>query len=401
MRVACLALPFAVLLWSSGCTDDGRLLTVDLRTDLRGGQEFDRVVTEVFPASGRTPIRSVEAMAPESGGRVAELEGLAPGTYRVRVRLLQTGVDVVSGAVILTLRDTAQAVTLVVTSDCRDVPCEELTETCRGGACVDARCSPESPSFCEAPECAAPADCPGPGLDCGDAVCLEGVCGVSLESTRCGGGVCDRVEGCVGAPRDAGADAGIPDAGVCDETPCRLVAPQCGCGATEMCARPADPRCVPPGDAAEDEPCGNDGDCAPGLGCPSNASICRPYCDADGICEGAFCIEAVSESPVGFCSNVCDARDGSGCPTGRGCYLGLATSIETRTDFIDTVCLVPGTADQGEPCPTFSECRPGFACADDACRAVCDLDAPSCTTGTCTELVPPAVIRGVRYGVCL
>ena len=123
MRVACFALPFAVLLWSSGCTDDGRLLTVDLRTDLRGGQEFDRVVTEVFPASGRTPIRSVEAMAPESGGRVAELEGLAPGTYRVRVRLLQTGVDVVSGAVILTLRDTAQAVTLVVTSDCRDVPC--------------------------------------------------------------------------------------------------------------------------------------------------------------------------------------------------------------------------------------------------------------------------------------
>lgn len=398
MRAACL-LAFAIL--ASGCDGDGRLLTVDLRTDLRGGQEFDRVVTQVFPASSRAPLRTAESQAPASGGRVAELEGLAAGTYRVRVQLLLGGEEVVSGAVILTLRDAAQAVTLVVTSDCRDVPCEALTETCRGGACVDARCSPQSPSFCEAPVCVAPTDCPASGLDCGDAVCLDGVCGVALEPTLCASGVCDRARGCVGGLEDAGTeDAGLEDSGVCDEAPCRLVAPQCGCGPTQMCARAASPRCVPRGDAAEDETCVTDEDCAAGLGCPSNASLCRPYCDSDALCGGASCVQAMSEAPVGFCSSVCDARDGSGCPADRGCYLGLVTSVETRTDFIDTLCLGVGAASRGEPCSISTECQPGHACADDACRQVCDLDAPACSSGTCRALSPPAVVRGVRYGVC-
>jgi len=393
-----------VALAGLGCEDEGRLLTVDLRTDLRAGQEFDRAVTQLFPASSRTPLRTVEEDAPRESGRVAELDGLPAGTYRVRLGLFQGATEVVRGSVIVTLRESAQAVTLVVTADCRDVPCDELTETCRGGACVNARCSPETPELCASPECAVAADCPAPAQDCADAVCLEGVCGERLESSACGSGVCDRVDGCVtlgDGGLDAGpVDAGLADAGFCPEDPCRLVAPQCGCPAGEMCSRAAAPRCIPEGSANEGEPCARDEDCAAGLTCPTNGATCRPYCDDDAICDGARCVEPTSGAAVGLCTHVCDARDGSGCTAGGGCYLSAFTAVETGATIIDTVCLVPGTAGEGEPCPTFTECRPGFACADDVCRQVCDLDAPSCAVGRCNELTPRTTIRGVRYGVC-
>jgi len=168
-----------------------------------------------------------------------------------------------------------------------------------------------------------------------------------------------------------------------------------------MCSSAATPSCVPEGSAAVDQACAFDGDCAPGLGCPDSTLLCRPYCDASAQCGAASCLELRSAAPVGACAYDCDPLTGGGCPGARSCYLFQATKIEDTAPSVDTLCFVPGAAAPGEACDLSLECQPGLLCANGGCRYACDLDNPSCPTGTCREPTVPSTLRGVRYGVCL
>lgn len=209
----------------AGCTSSVSMI-VELRTELRAGAEIARVETDVFrgDASPATdaPLRSAppRALAPTedalAGVRVAELDGLEPGTYLVRVRALDAAANHQGTALVLVALRASRVVTAILTRDCRDVTCPgdgaPTAIACLDGRCVEPTC-PEDPSTCPPPECAADGECtPAGAAACVRGACLAGFCVEYPDDARCGAGRCDRVEGCVGDASDAGVDAGS-DAG--------------------------------------------------------------------------------------------------------------------------------------------------------------------------------------------
>ena len=231
-----------------GCSSEGHLLAVDLRTDLAPAVEFDGVRTEVLLSEAERVVLREEALADPDrsyleGVRVAEADELASGTYVVRVQLVRGGGVVVERRVRLEVR-ADRGLVVVITRTCRDVACPGASDdlaatTCLGGRCVDPRCvAPGDPDCGDVEECSAAADCPGPAATCAEPVCLAGTCGhAALEMACPPSSVCDPTTGCEtivpgtdggsgdasvdaggrvdGGPVDAGSDAGpAPDTGV-------------------------------------------------------------------------------------------------------------------------------------------------------------------------------------------
>jgi hypothetical protein len=89
----------ACLVGLAGCEDDASAVIVDLKTDLVPVRELVAVRTEVsstpFAMATGEPRRVETLVTAEqeflSGVRVAEIEGLAPGTYHVRVSAFGAG----------------------------------------------------------------------------------------------------------------------------------------------------------------------------------------------------------------------------------------------------------------------------------------------------------------------
>lgn len=212
------------------------------------------------------------------------------------------------------------------------------------------------------------------------------------------------------APDAGGSDAGSFDAGPpCEEMPCRLVLPQCGCAGGLVCQRPFgdDPRrsCVAPGTHVLGETCMNNIDCAAGLVCVAGGGtvgICELYCaSSDGCRDTTYCRElVVMTEDIGSCATECDPVTNTGCPMPLGCALGIARTVPER-EFIDTPYCTAAGAAVGEPCPMFL-CAGGGTCIDGTCRRVCDVAAPSsCPVGTsCRSFSPPTIIAGREVGFC-
>lgn len=204
---------------------------------------------------------------------------------------------------------------------------------------------------------------------------------------------------------DAGADAGVP----CEEDPCRLVLPQCGCAADEMCQRTIRGdnfrECVPPGDNGRDEPCTQSVQCITGHTCVGfgGDGICSRYCYGSAECADAAsqCVEFTAPSEgVGACTPICDPVLNTGCAEGYGCHLVVARRVEDAGDAPVTVC---GPADgQGGGSPCKQLCAPGFMCLGDAlCHEVCVVgDATTCSVGASCAPLGAIVIDGVEYGTC-
>jgi hypothetical protein len=211
-------------------------------------------------------------------------------------------------------------------------------------------------------------------------------------------------------PTDAAQpDAGTEDAGPpCDELPCRLVLPQCGCGRGLVCQRPFgdDPRrsCVAPGTRVLGETCGNNVECAGGLVCVAGGGtvgICELYCASRADCrETTYCRElVVMTEDIGSCATECDPVSNTGCPSPLGCALGIARTVPER-EFIDTGFCTAGGPAIGEACPMFI-CEGGGTCVDGTCRRVCDVASPVCAGGaTCRSFAPPTILRGREVGFC-
>lgn len=238
-------------------------MLVDLRTDLQAGAEFSEIVVELSSDALPEAALAEEAIVarrPASMGddylerprRVADLIGLAPGSYHVRVSLLarEGGAPrvVIARRVLVDLRENL-VVTVLVTRSCVGVVCPRegdeptLTE-CLGGECVDPACSPETPELCP-PPCTTDADCPERVLACETPSCIDGAC---YGMPTCGpdeychaSGSCEPIV-CMLEP---GADGGVSE--------------EVSCGAgDEVCV---DGACVGPCTGlADGEPCGDEGE---------------------------------------------------------------------------------------------------------------------------------------------
>jgi hypothetical protein len=200
---------------------------------------------------------------------------------------------------------------------------------------------------------------------------------------------------------------------MCDEQPCKLVAPQCGCASGEACTWAAGTRsCVPEG---TDEP----GDVCSGNSCKAGSlclnvgtlATCLEFCASNADCDGfgGICIMQIQgyEEPTDptFCSANCDPPSGTGCPMPGKCTLALS---ETMVFY--TVCSSAGMGTQGAPCAgtSITECSSGFGCFNNPntsmkeCLQYCNTASPSCPTATqCVGLNPAAIIGSIEYGACL
>lgn len=207
------------------CSDTTIGLSINVRTDLSPGNEFQRVVASLVGEGVEQELGSVGDFI--GGVRVADFEDLEASESRtVRVDLLDaSGALVLRGEVLVNHRED-QAVVVVMTRDCRSVSCAEAETTCRGGGCVALDCIDGTQPSCPEPECRRDEDCPAADA-CSVAECGERFCLYAPLTGACGADeYCDPERGCLtvmtlpdaGAmdasvdARDAASDAGV-DAG--------------------------------------------------------------------------------------------------------------------------------------------------------------------------------------------
>lgn len=214
----------AALLLLSACGPSTHRLVVEVRSDLGPGVEFTRVRTEL--AARREDRAAARGEDYVTGVRVAELDGLEPGSHTVVVSLLDGADVVVDRELRVEVREDT-AVVVVLTRSCQTIECpsaggEPSLSTCVAGTCVDPRCVEEG-SFCPPRECTGNDEC-GAAAACARSTCEDGVCFSVGDDAMCGAGEhCDPDEGCRlpggGSPDGGLADAGAPDGGAPDAGP--------------------------------------------------------------------------------------------------------------------------------------------------------------------------------------
>ena len=211
-----------------------------------------------------------------------------------------------------------------------------------------------------------------------------------------------------GGSGTAGQGGNGGDIGPCDESPCKVTLPQCGCPAGEQCTLVGDNR-----DCAAD---GTDdiGDSCSGLSCKAGGiclslgtlTSCRKFCDSDADCvaPGGLCVIGITNHTEKTCSENCDPIASTGCPLPSSkCEVGQQGTDPNVITY--TVCHPSGTNTQGQACTTNGfECAPGFTCATVnsvmACYQYCNYSSPACSVGSCLNFDPPLEVGTTEYGVC-
>ena len=206
---------------------------------------------------------------------------------------------------------------------------------------------------------------------------------------------------------DAGAGgAGVSDAGPpCSESPCRLVAPQCGCAAAQMCQRAMAGStvrsCVAAGTTTIGGGCTFSTECAPATGCVragTPTGQCEPWCESSADCGvSGECMRLGMGTDVGACSSGCDpvGSGTTGCPPDLVCRVVLGERIPDMAATHAAICSGLGGAAAGAACSTSIDCGPGLYCAGSVCRHLCGATADCVAPATCVALVP--AFRGLGY----
>ncbi len=215
--------PFHLVLFACaifGCDgEDKGVLAVDVKTDLVPGVEFAGVRVGLETGAPGTITMNVDARLDDdfgAGQRVAEFDGLATGTHRLMVELVESdGGTVLSRPVVVTFEGGTLGLIVVLTRSCAGVSCpgssDPAATACLAGHCVAPECSESHPEACGTPECAAASDCPT-GAACAAAGCAGGACLLEGDNSRCGATeYCAPETGC--APRPGESDAAMMDGG--------------------------------------------------------------------------------------------------------------------------------------------------------------------------------------------
>lgn len=318
-----------VLLGACSSADPG-FLVVALRTDylpVAEVAEVDIAIFSVETSMGPSALRSIEFEDDLLMGiRVTSFDNLESGEYRARAILRdEAGNEVARREALLSFRNEATVVTIVITRDCAPVVCPgsgnpSFTE-CLGGRCVPPDCTPETPERCGV-LCANDSACSLESM-CAVSRCVEGTCFAAPTEGSCADmEYCDAVLGCIpGVCRDG-----------MEGTVCRPATRDCD--AAELC------------DA--DLQCPEDVDAPPGTAC-----FDFNFCSEDGEC------------------GPCD--EGGSCETGNPCEVGT-----TDCSSGEPVC-VARFADAGTICrATASPCDEPEVC--DGASPGCADDAPLTTT---------------------
>jgi hypothetical protein len=240
---------------------------------------------------------------------------------------------------------------------------------------------------------------PGPGSGAGG----PGGMGGSIAT---GGGMA----GMGGAmPTTSSSSTGTP----CEEQPCKLTAPQCGCAAGERCLlnQSGMRECGAEGSSAVGDACGT---CQAGGQCltTQGMAMCRAYCDDDSQCNGpgGLCALEVNDGMGGtwadkFCSENCDPVSGTGCaPATAKCEIGQESDGQMR---FFTLCTGSGAGTQGAVCTDTGDCAAGYGCFNAGtlqCLKWCSpFINPTCPgIAVCSAFAPPGILVGtVEYGACL
>lgn len=202
----------------------------------------------------------------------------------------------------------------------------------------------------------------------------------------------------------------------CNEAPCKLVNPQCGCAAGEMCAldNTGARACHAEGDTTHAQPCSGLYSCVPGELCvqtSSSVSLCSTYCDNDSQCGGGVCLITLTDPAnpnvtldgVTLCTDDCSPLNGSGCPAGLGLGCGIYQE-QTGAMRLFTLCHGTGNVAQGGTCTLDADCAAGSGCFTvgmvNQCLKYCNFNSPSCPGATtCQDL--KILHKGIEYGACL
>ncbi len=217
----------ALAILSGACASELEL-SVDVKTDLVPGVEFDRVrvflngamVAEADASLGESDFGESSL----TGERVADLSGLEKGEYELRVVLDVPASGATQERTVLVDLDESLAVVVVLTRDCRNVACpgdgSPSAISCLGGSCVDPTCVTGNEPSCPEPECTENAQC-GTSVECAIGICAANVCLEAPSDDRCESGeYCSPEEGCLPVPvrfEDAGTeDAAMEDAAMED-----------------------------------------------------------------------------------------------------------------------------------------------------------------------------------------
>ncbi len=361
------------LLAAFGCGPEGKEVSVDLKTDLLPGPEFDRallylneeVVAEVSFSVGE--FGATDAV--RHGIRIADLEDVSIESHSLRVELQEEGRAVAARELRVEVSEDL-ALIVVITRDCREAMCpgdgSPQSISCLGGRCVPPECVTGYEESCPPPECFDDSECAG-GAACAVPDCDSAVCFLIPDHSRCDvGEYCDPDEGCV--PSGALGDGGIVDAGVDSGGDASQDAGLDAPADNPLCGMPCDPGVCATGayDCSSGEPV-----------CTVETYLvdveCRPSagpCDAAEMCDGvsAECPvderlgnETICRESAGVCDveERCDGGD-PGCPV--------------DTYLVDVMCRAGGTCDVAELCAGDSP-----ECPDDAFSPA----GSACTGGSC------------------
>jgi cysteine-rich repeat protein len=256
------------------------------------------------------------------------------------------------------------------------------TETCDDGAN-----NGTGEGFCLS-DCSATQTC-GDTIENGTEECDEGpadtmACNADCTDAACGDGYLNAAAG------EVCDDGNTDDGDGCNST----CMPQAACGLdqaaclpTEACyptASAAGAYCYTAGTGVEDDPCINQFDCAPGLGCIDRqfgppGSFCTELCDpANGFncADGGPCNGIGSPSGIGACDpDACDPLDVSTCNGGLACYPTTSGDL----------CLDAGTTPVGASCAIHTDCVAGSWCVNPGSGDICmDLCDPANGNADCT-----------------
>jgi hypothetical protein len=218
--------------------------------------------------------------------------------------------------------------------------------------------------------------------------------------------------------------AGGGTGGACAESPCQLVAPQCGCPAGEECSLvPSSGAryCATAGTLGAGDQCGAGMLCAAGeicigiVGAMPAVSMCGAFCatDADCVSPGGLCLLTLSDAAGAMipnamvCTQNCDPITNTGCQVpGVSCQV-LQEQMAPMAYL--TGCQAAGAGMHGAICTTSADCAPTFGCftsgGTEECLQYCDPNNPTCPNGTICEALAnpqmqPIMIGNDEYGVC-
>lgn len=290
-------------------------------------------------------------------------------------------------------------------------------------ACVAPFADCDSPDVCDVDTRTDPMNCGACGVDCEGEPCVDGQCGCIAPFDNCEDPASCSID-TSSDPQHCGACGvdcnGYPcDAGVCgcDQLPCKLVGPQCGCGAAQACGigpvsadNPTGRVCEQAGDVEEGEPCGGVARCAAGLICmpaSDSTNACRRFCDADDLCLSGelgqpSCgvtleYDSMDVPDALVCSDDCDPFDDVGCPDDGKCLLVGGDDGDPRGY---TFCNTTGPGSVGDPCTTALDCGSGMICnaGNMQCSRLCSDQHPCGGGDTCDPVI---VVGTLEVGVCI